>query len=424
MNELLRFELRYQASQRVFPLALATFFAFGFLLAGTNFGPPNISLLAPWLVAEALGILALLAVFPAAIFTGQALLRDEEHGMADLIFATPLSRLRYLGSRYAGAFGATFAVYCCAPLGYLAGAFLIPHPPEKLGHFAPSGFLFGLLLIGLPAIAFATALLFALAAATRSSLATAAGSLLLYFLYFGASAVTGSPLLAAARAGDGSLLALAAWLDPFGLSSFFSHTLIWTAAEKNTLLPYGGVLLANRLGTLALAFLLLFLTWRTFRVESRLRRSEARRAVVPPKAAPAGRPLFSPDRPWASKAWLELRHLAAGWPLWVAFALWLGLAATEIWGNLFEGEYGSAVLPATGAVLGRVDEPFLLFGLVLVVYFGTELVWLESTAKIEPVFDATPVPKRQLGRRQVRGARRPGAGAGRSPPCCSAWPSS
>lgn len=387
MKDLLRFELRYQASQRVFPLAVLTFFVFGLMLAGSHFGPANVTLLAPWLLAEVSGILALLAVFPAAIFTSQALLRDEEHRMTDLILATPMKRGTYLGSRYASALLASFAVFACGPLGYLAGALLLPQPAERLGGLTPGGLLLALLLIGLPAIAFVTAVLFALAAATRSSLATAAGSLLVYFLYFAASAVTGSPLMASSRAGDGSLLALAAWIDPFGLSSFFSYTVFWTAAEKSALLPFGGVLLANRLGTLALALLLLAATHRFFRTESRLRRSAGADRRPAPKG---GRPRLGPATVWLSKAWLELRFLAAGWPLRVAFVLWLALAATEIWGNLFSGEYGSAVLPATGALLDRVDEPFLLFGLVLLVYFGSELVWLENSYKIEPVLAATP----------------------------------
>lgn len=390
LKDVLAFEFRYQASQRVFPLALAAFFLFGFTFTATGFGPPNMLLLSPWLVAETIGFLSLFAVFPAAIFTSQAALRDDESGMADLVFATPVSKNLYLGSRYAGALLATLLVLAVGAVGLLAGAFLTSPPAERLGALHPAAFPLALLLIGLPAAAFATSLLFALAIVTRSSLATAVGSLALYFLYFVAAAATGSPLMASTKAGGGGALAIAAWLDPFGLSSFFSHTLHWTAELKNTLLPYGGVLLANRLATLGLAGLLLIFAWRRFRFESFGRGSRRRPPAAVAPAAEGGRPRYSPDTVWASKAALELRHLAAGWPLWVAAALWLLLAAAEIWGNLFRGEYGSALLPTTGALLGRVEEPFGLFGLALLVYFGTELLWLESGARTLAVMDATP----------------------------------
>jgi ABC-2 type transport system permease protein len=403
LKDILLFELRYQASQRTFPLALAAFFAFGLLFTSSGFGPENVHLLSPWLVAETVGFLSLFAVFPAAIFTSQAALRDDEAGMADLVFATPISKSSYLGSRYAGALLAALAAICLGAAGMIAGAFLGLQPAERVGSLDPAAFPLALLLIALPAIAFSTALLFALAIATRSSLASAVGSLALYFLYFGAAAATSSPLLAASAAGDGGALAAAAWLDPFGLSSFFSHTLHWTADQKNTLLPYGGVLLVNRLATLGLAAFLLHFAWRSFRFEhgSTARATAlAGSAGVPPafRKKRAERPRlqqnetgFSADSPWASKAWLELRHLAAGWPLRVAFAMWLLLAATEIWSNLFQGEYGSAMLAIPGEMTGRIDEPFQLFGLVLLVYFGTELLWLEQAARMDAVTAATPV---------------------------------
>lgn len=395
MKDVLAFEFRYQASQRVFPLALAAFFFFGFTFTATGFGPANVMLLSPWLVAEMIGFLSLFAVFPAAIFTSQAALRDDESGMADLVFATPVTKNRYLGSRYAGALLATLTALAAGALGMLAGAYLTPAfqalpAAERLGALHPAAFPLALLLIGLPAAAFATSLLFALAIVTRSSLATAVGSLALYFLYFVAAAATGSPLMASSKASGGGALAIAAWLDPFGLSSFFSHTLHWTAELKNSLLPYGGVLLANRLATLSLAGLLLIFAWRRFRFESFGRGSRRRPPAAAAPAAEGRRPRFSPDTVWASKAALELRHLAAGWPLWVAADLWLLLAATEIWSNLFQSEYGSALLPTTGALLGRVEEPFGLFGLALLIYFGTELLWLESGARILAVIDATP----------------------------------
>lgn len=390
MKDILAFEFRYQASQRVFPLACLAFLFFGFVFTATGFGPDNVLLLSPWLVAETIGFLSLFAVFPAAIFTSQAVLRDDESGMADLVFATPVSKNRYLGSRYAGALLATLAVLALGAVGMLAGAVLAPQPAERLGALQPAAFPLALLLIALPAVAFSTSLLFALAIATRSTLATAVGSLALYFLYFLAAAATSSPLLASSAAGDGQALALAAWVDPFGLSSFFSHTLHWTAAQKNALLPYGGALLANRLATLALAGLLLLLAWRLFRFESRGSAGAPRPAVPAAQAGTAAQAGRTPGAVWASKAWLELRYLAAGWPLWVAFGMWLALAATEIFGNLFQGEYGSALLPTTGAVIGRIEDPFRLFGLVLLVYFGTELLWLESGARMDAVVDTTP----------------------------------
>lgn len=390
MNPILRFELRYQASQRVFPLAALAFFFFGFVLTATGFGPERVALLSPFLVAQSLGFLSLLAVFPAAIFTSQAVLRDDEHQMADLIFATPIRKRDYLGNRFVGAFLATFLVLSLAPCGMLTASFLPSLPAERLGPVDPLGFVLALLLMALPAVAFSCAFLFSLAIFTRSTLATAVGSVLLYFLYWVAAALTNSPLLAGSKASDGSSLALAGWLDPFGLSSFFSHTLFWTVAEQNSQLPYGGLVLPQRLGAFLLAGLVLIATYRQFRfqVPGRSRARWGGLATLK-KAEPDVPVRRSPDSPWLSKVWLGARWLAGSWALWLVIGLWLALALTEILSDL-QGEYGSLRLATTGALIQSVAQPFQLFGLVVLVYFGTELLWLDASSRLEPVLAATP----------------------------------
>ena len=95
---------------------------------------------------------------------------------------------------------------------------------------------------------FAAVTLFALSTVTRSVLASYAGSVLIYVLYFVASALTNSPLMASSVPGADESAWLAALLDPFALSAFFEQTRNWTPALRNTkLISLTGNFLLNRL---------------------------------------------------------------------------------------------------------------------------------------------------------------------------------
>ena len=92
----------------------------------------------------------------------------------------------------------------------------------------------------IPNVLFATALLFAVATLTRSTLGTTVASVGLYVLYFISAALTDSPMMAGSRPGASGGLT-GAGLDPFGLTAFFYDTRHWTILEKNTrFIEFGG----------------------------------------------------------------------------------------------------------------------------------------------------------------------------------------
>ena len=129
----------------------------------------------------------------------------------------------------------------------------------------------------LPNIIIATSIVFAIAAATRSTLATWVGGVLVYALYFITAMLVDSPLMAGTSPPTAEALARAAIMDPFGLSAFFEQTRYWTPAERNTrLLSLSGHFLGNRLLWLAVAARIVGLTGRLFRMRAPARRSGRR----------------------------------------------------------------------------------------------------------------------------------------------------
>ncbi|PTL75862.1 M1 family aminopeptidase [Vitiosangium sp. GDMCC 1.1324] len=418
LSELIRFEWRYHSRQAAFAAAALGFFFFGFALTATGFGPASVKLHAPWLVAESLGFLSLLSVFALAIFSANAVTRDDEHRMAELLYCTPVGKFQYLASRFAGSFLAALCAFSFSVVGMLVASFMPWQDAERAGAVNVFSYLWAFAVLVLPNMLFAAALLFSLAASTRSTLASHVGAVAVYVLYFICAALTDSPLMAGSAPGSGDGLALAALVDPFGLSGFFDQTRYWTSAEQNTrFVALRGVFLLNRLVTLAAAALLLVGVYRlfSFRVLRKSKGAGGSGSGVHGVSEGSG-PVFPhmlPERglraltrapapadrgtlgPWlaayGSAVKLELRTLLKSIPFLLVLLLWVALVATEILSDLKGGEYGSLSHPTTSLILSSLRQPLSLMGMIVLVYYSTELIWRERRFRFADTLAATPV---------------------------------
>lgn len=403
--DLLRFEWGYHVRQVSFIGAVFFFALFGFVLTATGFGPENLAVNSPFLVTQSLGFLSLFSVFAAAIFVSNAMLRDGEHRLQEIVLSTPVDRFRYLFSRSAGAFLACLTAAAGSAAGMLAATFVPWLAPERVTSWSLGPYAWAFAVLTVPNVLFVTAVLFAIAALTRSAIATYVGAVFIYVLYFVGAALTDSPLMAASTPGA-ETGALAAFLDPFGLSSFFEATRYWSVADKNTrYLPLAGPLLVNRVVWIGLAGVIWVVVSRgfSFRV---LGRSKAKRETLQsgaPSAASAKAPVYAQVAAgggnahrwlaaYLSAAGLETRSLVATMPFLLVVALWAAMAGSEISSSVWNGEYGSTSYPATTLVIAALRQPLALFGMILLVYSGAEMFWRERRFRFASILDTTPVP--------------------------------
>src|SRR5262249_46954571 len=119
-------------------------------------------------------------------------------------------------------------------------------------------YLFSFFVLVLPNLLVAGAILFSVAALTRSMLATYASLVALCVGY----------AVAAAFVGNLENERIASLVDPFALSAFRLGTKYWTVYEKNSqLLSLSGPFLANRLIWLGLAAAVLTATYARFKMQ-------------------------------------------------------------------------------------------------------------------------------------------------------------
>jgi ABC-2 type transport system permease protein len=399
LSEIVRFEWRYQSRQAAFLAASLLLFLLGFALSTTRFGPDNVAVNSPYLVMQAFGLLSLIALIAAGNFTSNAVLRDDDHQMSEIVHSTPVGKFRYVLGRFGGSFLATLTVAAFSGLGMVIGALMPWLEPERVAAMDARPYLAAFGVITVPNILFVTALLFAVAVLTRNAIATYAASVVLYVLYFVSAALTNSPLMAGSKpgAGGGTLPAL---LDPFGLTGFFDVTRYWTAAQKNSLfIPLEGVLLFNRLIWIAAALGILAIVYRGFTF--RIRRTSGKRRDLSPKESPRAERTWK-DLPsirpagtswfatYLSRTKLEIRALWTKSTL-LLLLLWLGWAVSEIYGSVLTGEYNSTSYPVTSLLLGAIESPVTILGTILILYYGAELFWREQRSRMASIVDSTPV---------------------------------
>ncbi|MDP9193428.1 MAG: hypothetical protein M3P06_17175 [Acidobacteriota bacterium] len=407
LMDIVRFEWRYHTRQISFIAAAALFFLFGFMVTATGFGPDNIHIDSPYSIAQSIGMLSLLSVFILANFCANAVVRDRETRMEEIVYTTSVGKLPFLAGRFAGSFLAAVTAFSTTALGMLVARFMPWHDPDRLGAVQPMHYLWALLVIAVPNMLFAAATLFALATVTRSLLASYAGSVLLYILYFAGSALTNSPLMASSVPGADESAWLAALLDPFALSAFFEQTRNWTPALRNTkLISLTGNFLMNRLLWTGVSLAILAVVYRlfSFRVIDSPRRSalgNAANAALLHATESGGKPphskaLRAEIRPsdWAaylSTVGIEIRTFLMTLPFLAMVLLWAGLAGFELHADITGGEYGAASYPASGMLFGTLYRPLTLLTTILLIYASAEIVWRERTLRLSGILNTTPV---------------------------------
>ncbi|HEY8208394.1 MAG TPA: hypothetical protein VIG99_12980, partial [Myxococcaceae bacterium] len=371
--EIARFEVRYQLRQPLFYVCLAIFslLTFGAVASdqvtlGDAIG--NVNRNAPFVIMQSLLVMSILGFFPATAFLAGSIHRDVEHDSESIFFSAPITRFQYLGGRFAGTFLVSLGVFVGVILAIIIGSWMPWLEPERIGPFRLAPYLFSFFVLVLPNLLVAGAILFSVAALTRSMLATYASLVALCVGY----------AVAAAFIGNLENERIASLVDPFAISAFTVSTRFWTVYEKNSqLLTLDGPFLYNRLLWLGLAATVLSATYARFRMQlSQPSRKAGRRRALALAAEhqplAVGGPLPAPAqtfdaagsfRQYLHATRVELGSTLKSLPFLVIFAL--GILNVIGGSKPVEQLFGTPVFPVTHLMVRVIEGSFLLFALIV-----------------------------------------------------------
>jgi hypothetical protein len=402
LGKIVVFEFRYQVKSTLFIVAAAFFFLAAFVdmavqkLATSGGG--NVLFNSPHAIIMSHLIVSLLFLFVGAAFVSNVIVRDDQTGFGPLVRSTRITKFDYLFGRFLGAFAAAALIMAAVPLGAWLGTLMPFADQEMLGPNRLSGFAYGYGLFALPNALIISAILFALATATRSTAGTFVGVVAVFLLYLFSQSLMKSQ----------SQLDFHVLADPLAMTAYLASSRYLTASELNAgAVPVTQLMLLSRLLWVGVSLALLALTYRLFRFSERgmSRRRQRRRrreeAMQAPASATGGAAHFTrlPEpsfggrtafRQFAARAAMEARYIAKS-PvflilLFIAFVFTLPAVMTA--SDLAD----VALYPLTTVAVPALEALFDTLLVVIATYYGGELVWRERERKMHEIIDATPLP--------------------------------
>jgi ABC-2 type transport system permease protein len=390
------FEFRYQTRQPVFWVSGAIFLLLSYIIMAV----PNVQIgsggnvlrNAPVAIAMIHLSFGIYFMFASTAFVANGVVRDDDTGFGPLIRTTGVDKASYLFGRFFGAFAAVALCFLVVPIGILAGVHSPWNDAETIGPDNLYAYLYSYAFLVLPTLFTAAAILFAIASATRSMMASYIGVIVLFIVTIAVAAMLRKP----------EWRILGSLLDPFGSTAFSYTVSYWTASERNgSLPPIGGVLLYNRLIWIGVSLAVLAVCYALFRFGepgSKARKAQASlpaSSPLPGEGTPIHRlpqPRFNARTTWAQfvvRTRHEVRQIFRSVAFYVLILVGLLFGAIMLW--MGSELYGTTTLPVTRSVIELLDV-FSIAPLIIAIFYAGELVWRDREKNAHALVDAMPFP--------------------------------
>jgi ABC-2 type transport system permease protein len=344
---------------------------------------------APFVIENYYAVACFLTLLMTTAFVNSAAARDFAQNTWQMVFSTPLKRSDFLFGRFLG--GAIVSVIPI--LGVSAGILLARYMPwadaDRFGPVIWRAHFDSLLVFGIPNTLFVAAIIFAVAALTRSTITSFIAALVLIVGY----AVSDVFL------SDIRNETIAALTDPFGGRAFELMTKYWTVSDRNRLsLGWQGLMLWNRLLWMTVSGAIFAFAYNRFSFSERTKKAkridETKVAIPGPVAWPSVNPSHTASaafRQFAGSVGTEFFGVVKSTSfIVILLASMLNMIPALIFS---EGEgYGNQSFPVTYWVCEIIGGTLYLFLIGMVTYYAGVLVWKERDAGIAEICDAMPNP--------------------------------
>ncbi|HEX8254517.1 MAG TPA: ABC transporter permease, partial [Thermoanaerobaculia bacterium] len=400
LRSIAKFEVKYHLKAPLFYILFAVYFLLSFAAVASNdvVSGSAISAInknAPFLTMLFMLLMSIFGVLTTTAFVADSVHRDFDLGTDSLFFSAPITKWQYLLGRFIGSLSVAVLIYVGVAVAMFVASLMPWIDQERIGPTDLWSYVFSLFALVIPNLLLCGAIFFAVAALTRSVMATYS-SVVAFFVAWG---------VAGALLEDMENERISALLDPFGANAFFVATRYWTIFDKNNkLLPLEGVFLWNRILWVGIALTVLaFACWRfKFTTGTRKSAKKARRNAA------AEAPLELDRTPVALPPVQQTFGGAASWKAFIAatrrecltvfksipFVIIVALGVANIWGNSvgIDSVFGTSFYPVTHKMITGIMEAFAVLALLIATFYAGDIVWRERSLKMHEVYDAMPTP--------------------------------
>ena len=389
--EIFKFEIKYRLKRSdtyIFFVFLFLFSVVGvdFVFQGIDLG--TIKKNSPLVIAKTMGAITGIFMILASMIMGVSVLRDFEYNIESLMFANPIKKRDYLLGRFLGSFIVLLFVFSGVFFGMIIGEYMPWHQPDDFLPFSLLAYLKPFTIVTLPILFFGASLFFIGGALSRKLVVVYTQGIIFFVIFILTKAITNEFLQAI--------------LDPFSLTTISFLTDSWTITERSLQnIPFSGVLLYNKLFWIVFGIIILGFGYQKFEFnvinskrfkKKKLQTLESQTDHLYNTEIPE----FKLQHGIKSK-WTQLIHFS--WFYFVSICKQPSFWAIVICGMIIilinsvslGTVYGVDSYPATYFIVEELQETSFYFFLIILVFYSGELIWKERTAKLNLMYDATPM---------------------------------
>jgi len=389
--EIFKFELKYRvkrADTYIFFVFLLLFSIVGvdFIFQGMDFDLVKKN--SPLVITKTMGAITGLFMILASMIMGVSVLRDFEYNIESLMFSNPIKKRDYLLGRFLGSFTVLLFVFSGVFFGMILGEYMPWHQPDHLLAFNLLTYLKSFVMVTLPILFFGACLFFITGALSRKLMVVYTQGIFIFVAFMLTKAITNE--------------FLQALFDPFSLTTLSLLTDTWTGTERSLqAIPFSGVLLYNKLFWILLGVLILGVGYKKFEFNVvRSKRIKKKKSQALESEVDYNYdieiPEFSLEHGIKSK-WSQLMHFS--WFYFVSVCKQPSFWAITICGMIIilinsvslGTVYGVDSYPATYFIVEELRETSFYFFVIILVFYSGELIWKERSAKLNLIYDATPM---------------------------------
>ncbi|MEM5566177.1 M1 family aminopeptidase [Psychroserpens sp. AS72] len=385
-----KFEIAYRirrADTYIFFLFLFLFSIAGveFIFQGADLG--GIKKNSPIVIAKTMGAITGIFMILASMIMGVSVLRDFEYEIESLMFVNPIKKKDYLIGRFLGSFTVLLFVFSGVFFGMILGEFMPWYHPEDLVPFNVFNYLKSFLIVILPILFFGAALFFVTGALSKKLVVVYTQGIIFFVIFMLTKAITNDTIQAL--------------LDPFSLTTLSLATESWSTLEKTTQsIPMIGILLYNKLFWVALGILVLGYGYKkfNFNVVQTKRFKKKHKLTLKPEITNNDVAIPNVEKQYDLKSkWKQLKHFSGFYFLSICKqpSFWAivicGMIIILINSVNLGTVYGVDSYPVTYFIVEELQETSMYFFIIILVFYSGELIWKERGAKLNLIYDATPM---------------------------------
>ncbi|HEY1202709.1 MAG TPA: hypothetical protein VGE79_17085, partial [Niastella sp.] len=378
MKNIFLFDIRSYTKGIFIYIALLSLLIIG-LFTGNQFNLSagnGVYLNSPYTIGFMLGMLSLVIIFLATIFSSQLLFKEWDARFDLIIFSTSVTKRDFATGRFLSVFILTFIGFLLMATGFAVGQHM------RSGQEIRSGvnmvhYLYPVLAFGIFNSLLTCSILYFIAWSTRKKLLVAVGGLLLYVLYMVLLLFSNSPFMAGSLPQSIEAQRISALADPFGISAYFLSSRDFTVLQRNTIMvSLSGYFLLNRLMVLGLSALFILSGYKFFPFSEKKPGSAGRKEV---KAIEKeiyqdndlhvyATPRFNFLTTWRSVLSFvstDLTYIFKSTALVATSILLLFLVGMEMYAEIEKGIRLPEKYASSGLMATTISENFHFFGLLL-----------------------------------------------------------